>query len=70
VNTKNIPDMFYHPLNKCFKVLVAISQKVLLQKRSMAYAKVIHKKKLKKLTSVQDVKNNAYLDACLKKRDE
>jgi hypothetical protein len=45
----------------------------------MGYAKVIHKKdrkrkkrkKLrKKYTSVRDIENNGYLDACLKKKRE
>ena len=57
------------------QVLVAISQS-LLQKRDMGYAKFIHKKEEKekkkkvekKWTSVRDIENNGYSDACLKKR--
>ena len=40
-------DRFFHPPNKCFKFLL-LSLKVLLQKRGMGYAKVIHKKKREK----------------------
>ena len=45
--------------------------KVLLQsKETWGYAKVIHKKrkKEKKWTSVRDIENNGYSDACLKKK--
>ena len=40
----------------------------------MGYSKVIHKKRVeKKWTSVRDIENNGYSDACMKKekkRDE
>ena len=49
--------------------------KVLLQKRGMGYAKVIHKKERKKKrrveknwTSVRDIENNGYSDARLLKK--
>jgi hypothetical protein len=47
-----------------------LSLKVLLQKETWGYAKVIHKKekKLDKWKSVRDIKNNGYLDAHLKKK--
>ena len=42
------------------------------KKRDMGYAKVIHKRKkkkvLKKWTSVRDIENNGYSDAHLKKK--
>ena len=58
------------------QVLVAISQSFVCRKEACGYAKVIHKnkkKKKKKWTSVQDIENNGYSDARLKKerkRDE
>ena len=58
------------------QVLVAISQKFCYRKETWDYAKVIHKKREKKKkrwekwTSVQDIENNGYSDACVKKREE
>ena len=55
------------------QVLVAISQKFCYRKETLDYAKVIHKKERKRKkdektwTSVRDIKNNGYSDACLKK---
>jgi hypothetical protein len=51
------------------QVLVAISQKFCYRKETGGYAKVVHKKKLRKNghKSVQDIENNGYLDAHLKK---
>jgi len=48
VNTKTCLIGFPSTQNKCSKVLVDISLKVLLQKRDMGYAKVIHKKREKR----------------------
>jgi len=45
VNRKTCLIGFPSTQNKCSKVLVDISLKVLLQKRDMGYAKVIHKKR-------------------------
>jgi hypothetical protein len=50
-------------LSSCFYL-----SKVLLQKRSRGYAKVIHKKRRKEKRSVRDIENNGYLNACLKKK--
>ena len=60
------------------QVLVAISQKFCYRKETWGYAKVIHKKTKrekqkrdgKKWTNVQDIENNGYLDAHLKKREK
>ena len=52
------------------QVLVAISLKFCCRKEAWGYAKVIHKKgRIEKngYKSVQDIENNRYLDACLKK---
>ena len=65
--------MIGYAQNKWSKVLVAISQKFCCIKEACGYAKVIHKKNKKKKemrkkwTSVRDIENNRYLDACLKK---
>ena len=52
------------------QVLITISQKFYCRKETWGYAKVIHKKrkKEKKWTSVRDIENNGYSDACLKKK--
>jgi len=70
VNTKNIPNRFFiHQINA--PILVAISQKSLLSKRVMSYAKVI-KEKIEGVKQKGDKcprdKNNEYLDTRLPKR--
>ena len=52
------------------QVLVAISQSFVVEKRHGAMQKLFIKKKekrLKKWTSVRDIENNGYYDACQKK---
>ena len=66
-------DRFFHPPNKCSKVLVAISQKFCCREEAWAMQKLFIKKKNKvekKWTSVQDIENNGYLDVRLKKKKE
>ena len=54
------------------EVLVAISQSFIAEKRHGAMQKLFKKEKEKKVekkwTSVRDIENNGYSDACLKKR--
>ena len=58
------------------KDVVATSQKFCCKKETWGYAKVIHKKRekekkeMKKWTSVQDIENNGYSDAHLKKEEK
>jgi hypothetical protein len=58
------------------QVLVPISLKFHCKKEAWSYAKVMHKKEKKRVEtknghkSVQDIENNGYLDACLKKKKE
>ena len=55
-------------------ILIVISQKICCRKEACGYAKVNHKKEKEKRDeknghkSVQDIENNGYLDARLKKR--
>jgi hypothetical protein len=50
-NTKNIPYRF--PPNKCSKFLCYLSI-IIMQKRGIGYAKVIHKKELRKNGQVSE----------------
>ena len=59
----------FHPPNKCSRFLLISLSKFCCRKETWGYAKVIHKKiELKNgHKSVQDIENNRYLDAHLKK---
>ena len=48
VNTKNTLDRFFHPPNKCSKVLVAISQKFCCRKETWVMQKLFIKKEERK----------------------
>ena len=57
------------------QILIVIYQKLCCRKETWGYAKFIHKKrkkekKVEKMTSVRDIKNNGYSDARLKKEEE
>ena len=56
------------------QVLVVVSQSFVAEKKHGAMQKLFMKKKKKvlrkKWTSVQDIENNGYSDACLKKKKE
>ena len=67
VNTKTCLIGFLSTQNKCSKVLVGISLKVLLQKRDMGYAKVVHKKRKRKRKRKREKKRvQKKLDNCLR----